>query len=183
MLLSHWGSEKNGWQFADHIFKFIFLYENCYVWIQISPKFVPINNQPALVQKMAWHWPDNPLQGLMSPKFLLAQLPKLCIFCSAYLEYTSKLCSNPLAQLIALLAPGYWAICRALHYLNQCWWSLLGHIYTSLSLEGTDNTFQWKQLTKVWAGIWTAWACEGIRQDWFIYCMAMKDRLVGRRQL
>ena len=43
--------------FADDIFKRIFLNENLWIFIQISPKFVPkgpINNIPALVQIMAW---------------------------------------------------------------------------------------------------------------------------------
>ena len=59
-VLTHWG-----WQKKDNIFKGIFF--NGYVLIsqKILPKFVPkvrINNIPALVQIMAWHWPgDKPL--------------------------------------------------------------------------------------------------------------------------
>ena len=43
--------------FADDTFKHIFLNENVRIWIKISLKFVPkgpINNNPALVQIMAW---------------------------------------------------------------------------------------------------------------------------------
>ena len=48
---------QNGRQFADDIFKCIFLNENVWILIKISLKFVPkdpINNIPALVQIMAW---------------------------------------------------------------------------------------------------------------------------------
>ena len=45
-------------EFAD-IFKWIFLNENLCILMQISLRFFlkgPINNTPALVQTMAWHW-------------------------------------------------------------------------------------------------------------------------------
>ena len=48
---------QNGRHFADDFFKYVFLYENMSIWINISLKFVPngeINNIPALVQIMAW---------------------------------------------------------------------------------------------------------------------------------
>ena len=48
---------QNGRRFADDTFKRIFLNENVRISIKISPKFVPkspINNNPALVQIMAW---------------------------------------------------------------------------------------------------------------------------------
>ena len=47
---------QNGRHFPDDIFKCIFLFENGWIWIKISLKFVPkvrINNIPALVQIMA----------------------------------------------------------------------------------------------------------------------------------
>ena len=47
---------------ADDIFECIFLNENDRIPIQISLKFVPrnpIDNKPALVQVMAWHWTGN----------------------------------------------------------------------------------------------------------------------------
>ena len=52
----------NRLRFADDIFKWIFLNENVWISIKISLKFVPlgpINNIPALVQIMAWHWSGN----------------------------------------------------------------------------------------------------------------------------
>ena len=48
---------KNGRRFADDTFKRIFLNEDVRISIKISLKFVPkgpINNNPALVQIMAW---------------------------------------------------------------------------------------------------------------------------------
>ena len=55
--------------FADDIFKCIFFYENVWISIKISPKFIhkgPINNIPALVQIMAWRRPgDKPLSEPM----------------------------------------------------------------------------------------------------------------------
>ena len=48
---------QNGRLFADDTFKRIFLNENAKISIKISLKFVPkgpINNNPALVQIMAW---------------------------------------------------------------------------------------------------------------------------------
>ena len=50
---------QNGRRFADDTFKRIFLNENVRISIKISLKFVPkgpINNNPALVQIMAWPW-------------------------------------------------------------------------------------------------------------------------------
>ena len=60
---------QNGRLFADDIFEYIFLNENVWISIKISPKFVPkglISNIPALVQIMAWRWLGvNPLSEAM----------------------------------------------------------------------------------------------------------------------
>ena len=60
---------QNGRHFADDTFKRIFLNENVEISIQISLKFVPkgpINNNPALVQIMAWRRSgDKPLSEQM----------------------------------------------------------------------------------------------------------------------
>ena len=56
--LTHLDPKQNGRHFADDIFKCIFLYEDCFIAIQISLKFVPrdlINKKPTLFQIMAWH--------------------------------------------------------------------------------------------------------------------------------
>ena len=60
---------QNGRHFPDDIFKCVFLNENVQISIKISLKFVargPINNIPALAQKMAWRRPgDKSLSGPM----------------------------------------------------------------------------------------------------------------------
>ena len=60
---------QNGRDFADDIFKCMFLNENVWILLKISRKFVPtfrINNIPALGQIMAWHRPgDKPLSEPM----------------------------------------------------------------------------------------------------------------------
>ena len=61
--------------FAENTFKCIFLNEDVRIFIKISLKFVPkgpINNIPALVQLMAWHWPgDKPLSEPMMVRLLM----------------------------------------------------------------------------------------------------------------
>ena len=60
---------QNGSHFADDNIKRIFVNENIRISIKISLKFVPkgpINNNPALVQIMAWRRPgDKPLSEAM----------------------------------------------------------------------------------------------------------------------
>ena len=66
---------QNGHHFPDAIFERIFLNENILILIKISLKFVPkgpINNIPALFQRMAWHWPgDKPLFDPMMVSLLM----------------------------------------------------------------------------------------------------------------
>ena len=87
--LTHLRPRQNGHHFADDIFKCIFLDENVWITIKISPKFVPqgpINNIPALVQIMAWRRPgDKPLSEPMMvrlPTNICATRPqwvKMCL--------------------------------------------------------------------------------------------------------
>ena len=59
--------------FADNIFKFIFLYQNCFILIQISLKYVligPINDKASLAQIMApYQTDDRPLSEPMMVLF------------------------------------------------------------------------------------------------------------------
>ena len=61
--------EQNGHHFPEDIFKWIFVNKNAWFFIKNSLKLVPmgpINNIPALVQIMVWHWPgDKPLSEPM----------------------------------------------------------------------------------------------------------------------
>ena len=70
---------QDGHHFPDDIFKLIFLNENVWISIRISPKFVPkcpINNIPALVQIMAWRRPgDKP----SSEPMMVSLLTHICV--------------------------------------------------------------------------------------------------------
>ena len=67
--LTHLPPGQNGRHFADDVFEYIFLNENIWISIKISPTFVHkglINNIPALIQIMAWRRPgDKPLSEPM----------------------------------------------------------------------------------------------------------------------
>ena len=71
---------QNGYHFAYDILKCIFLNENVWFLIKISPKFVPkglINNDPALVEIVAWRCPGN--KPLSKP--MMVSLPThICVF-------------------------------------------------------------------------------------------------------
>ena len=58
---------QNGCHFSKELFTYIFLTENVWISIRISLKFVPkvpIDNKPALVQIMIWHWTgEKPLSN------------------------------------------------------------------------------------------------------------------------
>ena len=70
---------QNGSRFADDTFKHIFLNENVRISIKISLKFVPkgpINNNPSLVQIMAWRRSgDKPL----SEPMMVSLLTHICV--------------------------------------------------------------------------------------------------------
>ena len=70
---------QNGRHFADDMFKCIFSNENVWIPVEISLKFVPkgsINNNPALVQIMAWRRPgDKPL----SEPMMVSSLMHICV--------------------------------------------------------------------------------------------------------
>ena len=64
-VLTHWGCDKMVAIWRTDIFKRVLLNENIRISTKISLIFVPkgaIDNRPALVQIMAWHWTgDKPL--------------------------------------------------------------------------------------------------------------------------
>ena len=70
---------QNGHHFADHTFKCIFLKENVKIAIKMSLKLVPkgtINNNPSLVQIMAWHRSgEKPL----SEPMMVSLLTHICV--------------------------------------------------------------------------------------------------------
>ena len=70
---------RNRCYFADDIFKCIFVNKNVWISIKISLKFIskgPINNNPSLVQIMAWRQPgDKPL----SEPTMVRSLTHICV--------------------------------------------------------------------------------------------------------
>ena len=67
---------QNGCHFPVDIFKWIFMNENIWISINISLKFVPINNIPTLVHLMAWRRPgDKPL----SEPMIVILLTHICV--------------------------------------------------------------------------------------------------------
>ena len=106
--------KQNGRHFTDDIFTCIFLNENVWIPIEISPKFVPqgpINNIPALVQIMAWRRSaDKPL----SEPLMIILLTHICI-------------TRP--QWVNSSLPGWWK--------QPCWWWIeeYFHKWKHLNLE------------------------------------------------
>ena len=90
---------QNGRRFADDTFKRILLNENVRISIKISLKFVPkgpINNNPALVQIMAWHRTgDKPL----SEPMIVSLLTHICVTRPQWVKQACSACySVPLAD-------------------------------------------------------------------------------------
>ena len=94
VLLNTLRQRQNGCHFPDDIFKHISLNENMWISIKISLKFVhkgPIDNNPALVQIMAWHGTgDKP----SSEPMMVRLLPHICVsrpqwvkFCTCHTEW------------------------------------------------------------------------------------------------
>ena len=72
-------SGQKGRRFAGDTFKRIFLNENVTISIKISLKFVPngpINNNPALVQIMAWLRSGD---KLLFEAMMISLLPHICV--------------------------------------------------------------------------------------------------------
>ena len=82
---------QNGRSFTDDTFKCIFLNENVRISIKISLKFVlkgPINNNPALVQIMAWRLSgDKPL----SEPMMVCLLTHICVTCPQWVKFGNDL--------------------------------------------------------------------------------------------
>ena len=83
---------QNGRDFADDIFKWIFLNENVWIPLKISLKFarkVQINTIPALVQIMAWRRRgDKPLSDPM----MVSLLTHICVPRPQWVNLTEMPC-------------------------------------------------------------------------------------------
>ena len=85
---------QQGRRFADDTFKLVFSNENVRISIKISLKFVPkgpINNNPALVQIMAWRRPgDKPLSETM----MVTLLTHICVTRPQWVKTTLGIWAN-----------------------------------------------------------------------------------------
>ena len=90
---------QNGRHFADDLFKSIFFNENVWISIKFSLNLIPkgpIDNNPALVQLMAWHRAgDKPL----SEPMLVMLLTHICVTWPQWVHSTKwkplKACRMP----------------------------------------------------------------------------------------
>ena len=111
---------QNDCHFADDISKCIFFYENIWISIKISLKFVskgPMSNIPALVQIMAW--------CQMGDKQLSETVMVSLLICVTRPQWVNSLwlsdtiwwhkSGSTLAQVIAC------CLTASSHYLYQCW--------------------------------------------------------------
>ena len=124
---------QNGRNFADDIFKCIFLNENVWIPIKILLKFVPkgpINNIPALVQILAWRRPGD--KPLFEP--MLVRLPThICVTRLQWVNSTASgkydnnfksivskfiIQNNSLHEYVIKWKhfPSYWSFLREIHW-------------------------------------------------------------------
>ena len=93
---------QNGRDFADDIFKCIFLNENVWISLKISRKFVPtfrINNILALVQIMAWRRPGD---KLLSEPMMFSLLMYICVTRTQWVNPWQGAADH-------LVLPGWWS--------------------------------------------------------------------------
>ena len=79
MIINTLRPRQNGRRFADNTFKHIFMNENVRISIKNSLKFVPkgpINNNPVLVQIMAWRRSGN---KPLSEPVMVSLLTHICV--------------------------------------------------------------------------------------------------------
>ena len=145
---------QNGRHFADDVFTCIFLYENVWIPIKISLKFVhkcPINNIPSLVQIMVWRRPGNkPLSEPMMvslPTHICVTRPQWvntlrlrqmatkfaddifkCIFLNENVWIEIKISLKFVPKGTINNIPMFGTDQATSHYLNQWWPCLLMHI-------------------------------------------------------
>ena len=125
---------QNGRRFADDTLKRIFLNENVRIWIKISLKFVPkgpINNNPALVQIMAWRRSgDKPL----SEPMLVGSLTHICV-------------TRP--QWVNLLVYTYiWPIISEIRYMVS-WWKSERSSFKDRVIQNHTERKYWDEYKEV----------------------------------
>ena len=91
---------QNGHRYADDIFKRIFLNENIRISIKISLKFVPkgpVDNNPALVQTMAWRRSGD--KSLSEP-LMVSLLTHICVTRTQWVKMMSDSFCLPSTKMI-----------------------------------------------------------------------------------
>ena len=143
---------QNGRHFADDTFKPIFLNENIRISIKISLKFVPkvpINNNSALVQIMAWRRPGD---KLLSEPMMVCLLTHICVARPQWVNTLElpQFCTKPSRHPPLNRAPWPWASERTICITEQ----LHGKMSSFLSntdkwqaevLEGDTNLVRFSQ--------------------------------------
>ena len=101
--------------------------------IKISLKFVPkgpINNNPALVQIMAWHWSgDKPL----SEPMMVSLLTHICVTRPQWVKGLSYTII-PINQ-YKTIHRVYWIICPFANKVDICYWAYWKKIYVVSTIE------------------------------------------------
>ena len=114
---------QNGSHFPVDVFKAIFVYEDCYILIKMSLKYVPqgpIDNIPALVQIMAWcRSGDKSLSEPMMAKFPDAYMrhspSMLVILLGVHLMTTMPIPQEPVENMGKTISQ---ILCEQAIYLN-----------------------------------------------------------------
>ena len=122
---------QNRRHFAEDIFKCIFLNENVWILIRISLKYVPkcfINNNPALVQMMAWRRPgDKPLSEPMMvslPTHICVIRPQWVNTCCILIKCWSKYQWRGCWQKTSLAHEFYSVVCAVWNFDKKCRWNV-----------------------------------------------------------
>ena len=86
--LIQWGLDKNGWHFADDIYKHILLCENSFILLNISLKFVPRGRIVTIIQ----HWFRGCLGAEQATSHYLKQgWPSLLMH--TYMHHLTSICT------------------------------------------------------------------------------------------
>ena len=124
---------QNGRRFADDTFRRIFLNENVKISIKISLKFVPkdpINNNPALVQIMAWRLSgDKPL----SEPMMVSLLTHICV---TQPQWVNIHWTWLLLHLPSNINKQYFIIHQVFHHSKELWLDIQGSYHKTCPFMG-----------------------------------------------
>ena len=164
---------QNGRRFADDTFKRIFLKENIRISIKISLKFVPkgpINNNPALVQIMAWcRSGDKPL----SEPIMVSLMTHFCV---TRPQWVNTLRSRQYGRLLQTTFSYGFSWMRIYKFLLKLHWYLLPSVQLTMFYHWFSSWLGAVQATshhlnQWWLVYWRIYASLGlsVRQDFKQY--------------